>query len=372
MGALLHVVLASSVLIRAVSGHSSMVKPFPRNARDGNLSVFRHGAFVQHKVGSHSGCSCTAPAGNCPAGFARPATNGQPCLWFSQGCSPGCHKCTGTNGHTSRPLCDTFLPPTNNDSRTRTEDPTDLTSFLFSPWRRPGYAPTEDACGMAGGTLPAHQGPGEAVFTPNGVAKQGDLGSQVLKQGPPVETWARGSSVEVAWGIRFNHGGGYQYRLCPSSEALTEECFARMPLEFNRSQQQLRWNNGTRLSIPGTWVDQGTWPTGSTWAKNPIPRIDFGSGGGTDESGGCRGRGRGPNCVNFKPPCGSTDFRPTDGAASAQDSQGECSGDWTNGTIVDEVLIPKDLTPGHYVVGWRWDCEETTQVWSSCADVAIV
>lgn len=106
-----------------------------------------------------------------------------------------------------------------------------------------------------------------AVFTPNGVAKQGDKGSVVLKPGPAVETWARGASVEVAWGIRFNHGGGYQYRLCPASEALTEECFMRMPLEFNRSMQQLRWNNGSRLSIQGTWVDTGTNPIGSTWAR---------------------------------------------------------------------------------------------------------
>ena len=32
------------------NAHSSMVKPFPRNARDGNLSIFRNGAFVLHKV----------------------------------------------------------------------------------------------------------------------------------------------------------------------------------------------------------------------------------------------------------------------------------------------------------------------------------
>ena len=48
---------------------------------------------------------------------------------------------------------------------------------------------------MAGGTSAAHQGPGEAVFTPNGVAKQGDRGSVVLKPGPPVATWQRGTQV---------------------------------------------------------------------------------------------------------------------------------------------------------------------------------
>ena len=41
----------------------------------------------------------------------------------------------------------------------------------------------------------------------------------------------------------------------------------KMPLQFDRTKQQLRWNNGTRLSIPGAWVDKGTNPIGSTWAK---------------------------------------------------------------------------------------------------------
>ena len=50
---------------------------------------------------------------------------------------------------------------------------------------------------------------------------------------------------------------------------------------------------------------------------------------------------------------------------------GVCSGDWTGGVIVDVVRIPADLTPGAYVLGWRWDCEESTQVWASCADVTI-
>ena len=187
------------LLCGEVAAHSSMTKPLPRNARDRNLTMFKDGAFIQHKVGSHSGCSCTGPKGGCPAGFERTETNGQPCLWFQQGCSPGCKSCTGTNGHTDKPLCDTFMPPTNNDSNTRTENPTDLMSYFYTPWRSPGYAPTADACGLAGGTDVAHEGGGEAVFTANGVAQQGDKGSVVLKPGPPVETWKRGTQVEVSW-----------------------------------------------------------------------------------------------------------------------------------------------------------------------------
>eukprot|EP01045_Picozoa_sp_COSAG04_P054569 COSAG04_NODE_24459_length_321_cov_1.405405_1_plen_47_part_10 len=43
------------------------------------------------------------------------------------------------------------------------------------------------------------------------------------------------TQVEVIWQILANHGGGYQYRLCPADEpgGLTEECFFRTPLAFN-------------------------------------------------------------------------------------------------------------------------------------------
>jgi len=27
---------------------------------------------------------------------------------------------------------------------------------------------------------------------------------------------------------------------------------------------------------------------------------------------------------------------------------------------------------GEWVLGWRWDCEESNQVWASCSDVTIV
>ena len=39
--------------------------------------------------------------------------------------------------------------------------------------------------------------------------------------------------------------------------------------------------------------------------------------------------------------------------------------------IVDRVLIPKDLAPGPYVVSWRWDCEQTAQIWAGCGDVVV-
>merc|ERR1712107_379618 len=38
-------------------------------------------------------------------------------------------------------------------------------------------------------------------------------------------------------------------------------------------------------------------------------------------------------------------------------------------SVVDELNVPN--VPGEYILGWRWDCEETDQVWGSCADIVI-
>jgi hypothetical protein len=35
----------------------------------------------------------------------------------------------------------------------------------------------------------------------------------------------------------------------------------------------------------------------------------------------------------------------------------------------DELRVPE--TEGEYVLQWRWDCEESSQIWASCADIEI-
>jgi hypothetical protein len=39
--------------------------------------------------------------------------------------------------------------------------------------------------------------------------------------------------------------------------------------------------------------------------------------------------------------------------------------------IMDFVKVPS-LPAGKYVLGWRYDCEATAQVWSNCADIELV
>lgn len=146
------------------------------------------------------------------------------------------------------------MEPTNNEPRTRTMNKDAVAgsvndTYRYNPWRAPGFAPVFDACGMAGGTPPGNAGPGEAVFSKTPWAEMGDKGSEVLKPGEVSAEWSAGTEVEVAWGIRYNHGGGYQYRLCPASEPLTEDCFQKMPLAFSKiTKPSLKYTDGTSNS----------------------------------------------------------------------------------------------------------------------------
>ena len=51
--------------------------------------------------------------------------------------------------------------------------------------------------------------------------------------------------------------------------------------------------------------------------------------------------------------------------------EGKCSGDFIGGAIVDHLALSKAVPAGDYVLGFRWDCEQSAQIWASCADVTI-
>ena len=138
---------------------------------------------------------------------------------------------------------------------------------------------------------------------------------------------------------------------------------------------------------------------GATWARNPIPVVaswrpgckggnathgitnddtDPGTHPGTREhyaavSGTVSTDPAGQPCRQFDPPCpGDHGWRRNNGSTDPTDVAGECSHNWIGGMIVDQVRIPAGLAPGAYVLGFRWDGEQTSQVWSSCADVTLV
>lgn len=87
----------------------------------------------------------------------------------------------------------------------------------------------------------------------------GDLGSKVLKKLPTGVVWERGGLAVVSFYINTNHGGGYQFRLCPLHEEPTEACFQRTPLPFATQTQVLKFKDREER-ITGTFVSEGTIP----------------------------------------------------------------------------------------------------------------
>mmetsp|Transcript_20223 Transcript_20223/g.56068 ORF Transcript_20223/g.56068 Transcript_20223/m.56068 type:complete len:414 (-) Transcript_20223:94-1335(-) len=394
--------------IALAAGHGALYIPKPRNAMDSSLPEFAGGRAPRNP------CTCTngngGPRGGadgCDMGI-RGDGDGQACYWWSQGCSIGCGKCAtesssptpchGNAPHTDKlgfrkSYCNSSQKPTlprhawtlNMGAAEGSEED----SYRFNPWRAPGTAPIVDPCGQAGGEYGYQRLGGDSEFYNTTLAGKGRMGSTL----PPTPAanrtrWAAGTWVEVAWGIRFNHGGGYQYRLCPANEPLTEECFQRHPLEFDRKRQVLKWNNGS-LEYPmgskAIFVDgDAVKPRGSTWARNPIPRIQDDSIG-LHDPGACPGpttkADPRPGCLSFPAPCPwdtytRTGLLPCEHADATPgrcdfNGMGHCSNDWVVGLVSDNVFIPSELAAGDYVLSWRWDCEETAQVWNNCADVSI-
>eukprot|EP00658_Telonema_sp_P-2_P085549 TRINITY_DN977_c0_g2_i1.p1 TRINITY_DN977_c0_g2~~TRINITY_DN977_c0_g2_i1.p1 ORF type:complete len:373 (+),score=31.12 TRINITY_DN977_c0_g2_i1:132-1250(+) len=358
-----------------VAAHSNVIVPRPRNAIDaltdprfGSCSL-GHGCAPLNNGQGHcdygASCGCQCVNGTSPCDI------GQTCFWFSQGCSIGCPTCTGVKARDQVDICGLGMKAVVCDPRLRTYNVlaacnSEADLYRHNPWRAPGTAPVFDPCGKAGGGYPDPRGlgPGAADFINTTNAKHGDLGSEVLKPGPSQARWKAGSEVETVWGLRANHGGGFQWRLCPLSANLTEECFQRMPLPFV-GRQYLQYPNGTRTLIPSKYAyangsvaaitADGQMPIGITWATNPLPDgVQKGSVGNFSKDGKWE----------FEPPCDSVEM---DGNTNL------CSGERPFAiSVVDIVKIPKGTAPGNYVLGWRWDVEETAQVWSTCSDITIV
>ncbi|CAE7510264.1 unnamed protein product [Symbiodinium natans] len=143
-----------------------------------------------------------------------------------------------------------------------------------------GSAPVGDPCGITGGAkAPDGCLAWRCQWDPPPGFKTGEIGSNlnVLPTLLQQTVWKPGAQVEVAWGVAANHGGGYQYRLCPAGmTALTEECFQEMPLAFVGDKQWLQFGNGfdksNRLEIKAKRVGgKKVLPENSTWTMNPIP-----------------------------------------------------------------------------------------------------
>lgn len=340
-----------------VEGHGSLLFPQPRN----HNGTIEDGGICNQKGGTLS----------------------DNCVWFSNepGPIPG--------------------PPTLTNPEYRTifqeiEVGSEADIFRTNPWRAPGTAPVfGSGCGMNGG--------GEGVYfsLPNSGANPDVEPSIDGAALPPKEgaVWARGSAQEVVHAITANHGGGYAYRLCSVDEegGVSESCFQRTTLQFASSESFVVYaKGGRRVAFQNTIVREGTYPAGSEWMKGPIPTCrvyddpaaECGQPVQLDESlddqansawhnftlccaqaTGSPDVGCGDSEPFFDEPVAGVSGWGFDPVAVFFPPRGEPFFDFS---IADSVRVPEDLTPGRYLLSWRYDCEGSAQVWENCADISVV
>lgn len=298
------------------------------------------------------------------------------------------------SGRRQTDLCGSGMNATNNglgrSLNTLTVPLTASDIYRHNPWRAPGYAPVANPCGLAGGTPWAEGALEEGKYKKTIYAHHGMKGTDLPKL-PTNTVWRIGGEATVSWNVRNNHGGGYQYRLCPAQEPLSEECFQKHPLEFVYDRHSILYANGTAVPIPGVWVNSGTSPEGSTWARLPIPATGLGPRclpGPNDTNStpnGCEEwEGRSNHNAHVDGPCVACPETPGSDCS-------RCSNPGWPGTgprpafepplpgvmeapvegVLDVLKVPKDLPAGDYVLGWRYDCEGTAQVWQNCADITL-
>jgi len=187
----------------------------------------------------------------------------------------------------------------------------------------------------------------------------------------------------------------------------TEECFQKTHLSFvgNESWIQFGDDEANRTAFPAVRTSSGTNPSGSQWTKNPIAACGGPDGGGLPglphstiigklmhhtpctnpqfepilkevikghpqfaPSDGLYGFGMG-HCTSITHLRINGTFIPSDTACSEEEHAF-----WFarfNFNIIDKVQIPKNLAPGKYLLSFRWDAEQTPQIWTNCADVTI-
>jgi len=336
------------LLVSTVSGHGSMVMPASWITSDGQ-----------------------DPYENC---------NNGACMWFTN--------------YTFLPQADgsSYAPKNTRtmpgDSPMRTYGRSDPTYAAYGryPWAAPGLAEVYSPCGIYGGNpfgCPAgdENSRGMACFG-GGYG----YGEDALKEygksltGMEKTKVAVGGELEAGFALQANHGGGYAYRLCKLPEdgdrsKLTEECFQAGHLEFannDHSWVQFGKDKKNRIKFKATRSTNGTYPAGAVWTKNPIAPCNNYDGGVFSEVD--------DNCAVAEAETGyKTQFEPEipgllqgfgEHATPGVDPAAGFSATF-GFMIVDKLQIPTGLEAGDYVLSWRWDCEQTSQIWNTCADIEI-
>lgn len=319
-------------------------------------------------------------------------SSGQSCFWFTQGSSIGCltadgngtrlpnlDHCPGERAPDFDPLkIEGALNPKYRTVNVDSKPGSVADIWKFNPWRAPGKAPVADPCGMAGGNT--YEVFNAGAYNATKFAKQGDLGTKVLKPRPTGTVWKSGGVERTRWELTAAHGGGYIYQLCPAGSELTEECFASNSLAMapgidgGPPQHKVLHNDPSDdYVVNATVVREGG---GIGWTLHPILYK-------TSIPCDWNPAAIGQHCDWHCNRCGAP-WWAADGACPDHNCEHTAGlprhvnygSAWNappinSATIEDHVVVPK-VPAGDYVLRWRWDCEASSQIWTTCSDITII
>jgi lytic starch monooxygenase len=160
-------------------------------------------------------------------------------------------------------------------------------------------------------------------------------------------TYNAGDVITVEWCVSdiADHGGVYSYRLCQDDELVAKFIDADYT------------PNATDMAALETCFQDGILSCSDVEGQDcSSPHPD------------CVGTGWGCESATSWFACG-----PKDSGRCMMKSQGYCYTHGADGSILrDQVKLPAGYTSNHTLLGFRWDCEDTGQLWLHCADIQIV
>jgi hypothetical protein len=122
--------------------------------------------------------------------------------------------------------------------------------------------------------------------------------------------------------------------------------------------------SGKESVVNSTFLSEGTHPQGSVWKMNPVPECCPGAS--DTEAGACEKQGY--TCGSYQKTtlgqkCGQHTCGSDSGLGKSvpafpwptDDPSAPPTGVAPKFSIIDQLRLPSDLKPGHWVLGWRWD-----------------
>jgi hypothetical protein len=163
-------------------------------------------------------------------------------------------------------------------------------------------------------------------------------------------TYKAGEVVDVEWCVSdsADHGGSYSYRLC-TDESITAKYIDPnyTPNEDDHTALEACFQKGILScnDVPGQHCN-----------VHPSCRPGM----------GCMEASSWFHCDSHYSTGGG-------GGCMAKGQHGACHSHNGGGALLkDKVKLPDNFASKHTLIGFRWDCEQTGQLWLHCADVAIL